>query len=188
MEGIRHADAELNYLTEMKDIDLGDTLAGGDLLPLDGSQTIRRRGGSEQKAEEAPEHVVSAERYYREELESRFIDLRKLYYHTKEQKQLALQRVAELEASLGEKEAVVKSLSAQLRESSRSSVGSTGGRRSALAGLSTNSAAGGSPPVKERRNSTTSTNHALVQENAALKEKLAALQAWMASAPSFAAQ
>ena len=176
--------SELDYLSEMKDIDLADTLTGGDLFFAESPARPQTQNRQERRSEAAAapstkeEDVVSAERY-QEVLENRFMDLRKLYYHTKEQKQISQQRVRELEAMNAEKDGLIEQLTTQIRQGRAST--SSQPRRSVLANISSNVTPNEQDAKERRSTSCTQSTQRLQQENTALKEKLKALQSWAAA-------
>eukprot|EP01060_Flectonema_neradi_P025059 TRINITY_DN338_c0_g2_i2.p1 TRINITY_DN338_c0_g2~~TRINITY_DN338_c0_g2_i2.p1 ORF type:complete len:217 (+),score=48.41 TRINITY_DN338_c0_g2_i2:30-653(+) len=191
--------AELSFLSEMQDIEiLGDTIGNGDLLlvtsparktphtnkkPIDRSVTVKAPEShnvyeNDKMMVDQNDDVVDAE--YQSVLEGRFIDLRKLYYHTKEQKQNALKKVQTLERDLRVRDAEIASLQKQLsRRTStsrvRTSSVSSQQSRSSLSSLSTNTR-----DVGSRKSNTADAKQIrfLQQENTSLKDKLRALQNW----------
>eukprot|EP01059_Diplonema_ambulator_P025431 TRINITY_DN42475_c0_g1_i1.p1 TRINITY_DN42475_c0_g1~~TRINITY_DN42475_c0_g1_i1.p1 ORF type:complete len:215 (+),score=51.84 TRINITY_DN42475_c0_g1_i1:47-646(+) len=179
-------EAELNFLNGMEDIDLGGTLGGNDILmlsPVKGgvepSPVVAR--ASVRCVRETGDDIVAPEEY-QAVLESRFVELRKLYYHTKEQKLEALGTINELREAVKARDARIESLEGQLRALQKP------GRRSSLTRLSTNTPHPTSPtkPPQAARRSTSasrsdSVTRSLQQENSLLKEKLKTLQDWAAT-------
>ena len=189
--------AELSFLTEMQDIDfLGETVGSSDLLmvtsparktPHTNKKGIDRcvvvhepqRHHITENSDRVMEDQQEVDAEYQSVLEGRFIDLRKLYYHTKEQKQASLKRVQTLEKDLKIRDSEIENLKAQLaRRSSTSrirtsSIGSQQSRTS-LTSLSTNKF------DNSRKSSATDAKQIrlLQHENTSLKDKLRALQDW----------
>ncbi|KAJ9459894.1 hypothetical protein DIPPA_19628 [Diplonema papillatum] len=187
-------DTELSFLSEMKDIDLlGDSLTGGGILSFSpvrtfpsaptpmtksaGPGTIASCIKQRRLAEQAvckDDDLVAPDKY-QAVLESRFVDLRNLYYHTKEQKLRALDTVRSLEKEVSARDAHIETLRKQLAVQQKPT------QRAALSSLPPNSVANQAAPpspTKKRVNIGYPAAQALQEENALLREKLRALQDW----------
>eukprot|EP01063_Lacrimia_lanifica_P002476 TRINITY_DN11308_c0_g2_i1.p2 TRINITY_DN11308_c0_g2~~TRINITY_DN11308_c0_g2_i1.p2 ORF type:complete len:194 (+),score=88.37 TRINITY_DN11308_c0_g2_i1:56-583(+) len=157
------ANPELAFLNGMQDLDLADTITGDALQlvsPVRGGQpieflaqcqTVRRppQPAAVQPPVIADPNAVAPDRYA-QELESRFKDLRKLYYQVKEAKQKQAERIQELEAAQHAKDARIAQLERQVEAAA----------------------------APGRRSSGSSREARLVKENEELRARLRGLQEW----------
>ena len=155
------------------------------------------------------EEVVSPGKY-QEVLESRFMDLRKLYYHTKEQRVAAKARARSLEHTVGDRDREIAELRAEVQRLQASEAAAVAAATAAEAAAAAAAASAAAAATSGRRSSSSSARpvlstlqgntpplpgakaagdsrasiaacRALQQENAQIKEKLRTLQEWAAS-------